>query len=330
MIIFRGTIARDYIRHDLFDDVFEEAWIASGDGDDSIVGAAESRTIMEGGRGNDYYSIKNFNDRVIEEADGGIETVQYNTEVLDAVPGLTVVMEGSPLDYLAKGGFPFGFHLMDRDVEVIREAHWRDDQTQGLNFIGNDETNVFMGDHDNIRLNRAFGMGGDDHLFLGPGDDEGYGGDGNDHLEGGSGDDRLDGEAGRDKVFGGEGADSITFGSDDGDIADGGLGDDRFYFLGAGESQAIGGAGRDEFVFEGLGSSLEILDFSPDVDRIDLARIGIRGEDLEFVANSDGFIEQIDFVGRGTDADIRFGASFDFSELTIGSDIDDANLVVIA
>lgn len=334
MFVHRGTALQDYLRHDALGDVFDPLWIFGLDGDDSLVGAAESRTVLEGGAGNDYYSIKNFEDTVIETAEGGIDTVQYNTEVLDAVPDLTVVMEGSPLEFLTGAGFPFGFHLLDRHVEVVREAHWLDDPLRGLNFVGNDAANVFMGDIDNVRLNRAYGMGGDDHLFLGPGDDQGFGGTGNDRLVGGSGDDQLDGEAGIDRLEGGTGDDILRFGTDDGDWASGGDGDDRFFFVGAGRSIAIGGEGRDGYILEAADADLVIQDFAPSQDWLDFTFLGIRAENLSFAANpqEDGIGGRIDFIGAGSNfgAGVVFASFVDFAELSIGTDPDEADILVIA
>ncbi|MEO1017239.1 MAG: hypothetical protein AAFY56_06040 [Pseudomonadota bacterium] len=333
MFVHRGSKFGDYLRHDVLGDVYDPWWILGLEGDDSLVGAAESANILEGGAGNDYYSIKNFADTVIEEAGGGIETVQYNTEVLDAVPELTVVMEGSSFEILTRGGFPTGFHLMDRDVEVIREAHWQDDPERGLNFIGNDQANVFMGDHDNVRLNLAYGMGGDDHLFLGPGNDQGFGGDGNDRLVGGTGDDELHGEAGVDRLEGEAGDDRLHFGTDDGDWASGGAGDDQFFFEGAGRAVAIGGAGSDRFVFEGAYADLEIQDFTAGEDWLDLTFLGLRAEDLFFMPSLEGEAgARIDFLDAavGYTGGVIFASFVDLDKLVIGTGSDDADIVVIA
>lgn len=331
MYVRRGTKTGDVIRHDSFFDVYATWWIMGLDGDDVLVGAAEGRSILDGGAGNDYYVIKNFRDTVVEAPDGGIETVQFNTEVLDAVPGLTVVMEGSSFEFIARRGFPFGFYLLDQDVEVIREQHWRDDPERGMNFIGNDETNVFMGDHDNVRLNRAYGMGGDDHLFLGPGDDHGFGGEDNDRLVGGTGDDTLDGEAGIDRLEGEAGDDRLYFGTDDGDWASGGEGDDWFFFEGAGHSTAIGGAGRDRFVFEGADADLEILDFAIGEDQLDLTGLGLGAFHLVWTPTATGSPgTRLDFVGtkHAYEGGVVFEGFWDFDLLEIGGERDGADIIL--
>lgn len=136
---------------------------------------------------------------------------------------------------------------------------------------GADKLNGGIGD-DNLN-----GDIGNDALSGGAGADKLYGQGGNDNLKGGDGDDllmgevgndTLNGEVGNDKIYGGDGIDKLYGGvgndylsADAGSVTlDGGVGTDRL----------VGGGGVDTFVFKtGYGTDT-IVDFTVDVDKIDL------------------------------------------------------------
>ncbi|QKD82368.1 calcium-binding protein [Thermoleptolyngbya sichuanensis A183] len=151
--------------------------LAGTDGNDRLIGGAGSDTLMGGagndtlmghdggdrldggpgadelvgGRGNDTYVIDHVGDRVIERADGGIDTVEASISYTlpDHIENLTL-----------KGTAPEG--------------------------IGNLLRNGILG---NFRSNTLAGMGGHDRIRGFDGHDWLDGGSGNDTLEGGRGND---------------------------------------------------------------------------------------------------------------------------------------------
>jgi Ca2+-binding RTX toxin-like protein len=154
-----------------------------GAGNDTLIGGADvygDRLI--GGSGNEDYGVYSSNTLIIENADGGIDTVwaQVNYSLTANVENL----------YL------FG----------------------AITGNGNSEKNTISGDDSNQIIN---GLGGDDTLYGGAGDDTLDGGisndflvgdAGNDSLIGGDGNDSLinDAVGGRDTLVGGNGDDNYA------------------------------------------------------------------------------------------------------------------------
>ncbi|KQZ06149.1 hypothetical protein ASD21_00455 [Caulobacter sp. Root1455] len=104
------------------------------------------------------------------------------------------------------------------------------------------------------RLNRLFGLGGDDVLDGRAGDDVLVGGAGDDTLYGGDGDDALSGEDGYDQLYGGTGKDLLSGGAG-GDSLGGGDGDDQLSGDDGGDS-LWGGDGLDTL---GGGAGADLL-----------------------------------------------------------------------
>ncbi|WP_286829546.1 M10 family metallopeptidase C-terminal domain-containing protein, partial [Kordiimonas sp. UBA4487] len=122
---------------------------------------------------------------------------------------------------------------------------------------GNDRLNNTGGSVDGI----IDGGAGHDIIIGSAGDDTIDGGDGSDSLLGGDGNDSLAGGNGDDTIIGGNGDDMITLGSG-GDVID-----------------LRAGWGNDT-----------VTDFNPDVDRIDIARLGIKYDDLTITSSGDDVI----------------------------------------
>ncbi len=183
--------------------------LSGGSGNDHLHGDAGADTLR-GGAGNDVYFVDG-DDSVIEEPDGGIDTVIVQSDI----------------------GWTLGAHL-----ERLKLAG------AGRDGTGNALDNTLWGAAaDNVLsgldgADRLFGGGGHDRLDGGNGNDALDGGSGRDTLAGGTGDDTLHGGTNNDRLDGGDGEDRL-YGSDGADTLDGGLGDD---FL-------QGGADRDVFVF---------------------------------------------------------------------------------
>ena len=131
----------------------------------------------------------------------------------------------------------------------------------------------------------------------------------NNTMNGMGGDDRMYGEKGRDTMNGGSGDDEM-YGGEDKDILNGGEGDDLM----------DGGPGADTFVFEPDHGNDHIMDFTPDVDDIDLTELSVTYSQLTDNNDSNGEITQ---VGDDTKIDLPDGGQIILlgispSDLTLG------------
>ncbi len=168
-----------------------------GNGSDNIDGGGGG-DLMSGEKGNDRYFSDNANDRMVEFADGGIDTIFAS---------------------ISRG--------VDANVENLtmlgNQASWA---------IGNELANVIRG---NELTNAIIGGDGDDWIYGGAGDDRITSGPGADHLVGESGfDSFVFTEAfGRDTVHAFErGSDRLILSGLDADTS--ALGNQAFAFLGGG------------------------------------------------------------------------------------------------
>lgn len=170
-----------------------DSHLYGGAGNDSLTGAETGHNMLYGGAGDDSYSVKGVGDIVVENANGGYDTVS------------------TLIDY-----------TLASNVEMLRLA------TSGLTGTGNALDNRIVG---SAGVDHIYGMGGDDliqgldgndFLFGGAGDDDLradagndtiYGGDGNDTILGGDGDDLIFGDNGNDIIEGGAGRDIMTGGA---------------------------------------------------------------------------------------------------------------------
>ena len=170
-------------------------------GDDSLVGGrGGSANILEGGAGNDGYTLYQASDTVIENPNGGTDTVfaYFDYTLADNVEtgramvnGLTIYgNSGDNTLQSAVGG------------STLYGAGGND------TMVGAGGNDVLYGDAGNDRL---FGYAGNDTLDGGAGDDLLYGAAGDDRLFGGTGNDRIEAGAGKDTMTGGSGADIFTF-----------------------------------------------------------------------------------------------------------------------
>jgi len=163
--------------------------LAGYDGNDNLVGGAGNDTLnggtginsVAGGAGNDLYYIFSVGDRVIETANGGIDSllafVSYTLDASAEIEAITL-----------QGG-------------------------SNLSFTGSNVANIITG---NSGANILNGLGGDDRIGGGDGNDTIDGGDGNDIINGGAGADSLTGGAGDDTFFVDSLADQIVEGADGG------------------------------------------------------------------------------------------------------------------
>ncbi|MCT2398413.1 calcium-binding protein [Novosphingobium mangrovi (ex Huang et al. 2023)] len=163
--------------------------IDGGDGRDIITGGLFHNELV-GGNGNDVYHVNGTGDVVIEEANGGNDTVY------------------AAIDY-----------TLTDNVEILRMA------SEGLTGTGNALDNRMIGSDG---TDTFYGMDGDDVIQGLAGDDVLHGGNGNDVLVAGTGNDTLYGDAGNDRLRGEDGND-VIFGGAGNDVIEGGAGVDTLW-----------------------------------------------------------------------------------------------------
>ncbi|WP_132907356.1 S8 family serine peptidase [Sphingomonas sp. BK235] len=143
-------------------------WLWGGLGDDRLDGGTGA-DVLRGEQGNDTYVVDNKGDVVIEDPNGGLDTVYTK---IDYALGANV--ENLYLAGAARSGTG---NALDN----------------GLYGGGGDDTLYGLDGNDLLK-----GWTGNDRLYGGSGNDTLHGGAGNDWLDGGSGNDVLRGEAGND------------------------------------------------------------------------------------------------------------------------------------
>lgn len=275
-----GEDGNDWLTGDVGDDL-----IYGGNGNDSLFGGEGGDTLdggagndsLDGGVGDDTYVVDSATDRVVEGADGGIDTVRTtrtvwtlgeNVENLVLTSTSASTGTGNALDNTITGGTAsdklfgldgFDFLFGGAGSDSLYGGNG-DDQIDG--GIGNDSVQGGAG------LDLILGAAGNDKLFGGSEHDQLFGDVGNDQLNGEDGEDRLFGGIGNDVLLGGTGDDWLD-GGDGVDQLNGGLGYDVY----------TGGAGADRFIISSLDMADDFLDFTSGIDKAALARtaLGIAG-----------------------------------------------------
>lgn len=129
--------------------------LKGNDGNDRLNGGLGIDTLS-GGAGNDTYFVDNLSDTVIEDSDGGTDTIKASVNWTLRANVENLILTG----------------------------------TSALDGTGNELSNTITG---NAAANTLEGRAGDDTLTGGDGNDVLYGGSGNDRLDGGQGSDILSG-----------------------------------------------------------------------------------------------------------------------------------------
>lgn len=269
--------------------------------DNVIQGGAGSDT-MAGGAGGDTYlfanAVSNENDKVIEQAGQGIDTLSF-AAMTDSVTALL--------------SSDFALASMTNRRVVTGSG-------QALNFenaIGGAGADVLVGNSGN---NTLTGGDGADVLQGGDGNDYLNGGNGDDSLNGGNGVDYLSGVDGADKLTGGSGDDTLVGGNGD-DNASGGTGSDTYLFANAGNSEVdtvseLAGEGIDTLSFAGMTSAVTALLSSDDA----LAQMTNR----RVVTGASEQADNFENLTGGSGNDILFGnASNNVITGGAGNDVED-------
>jgi Ca2+-binding RTX toxin-like protein len=257
-----GTDGADSILGLNADDV-----IYGGAGND-IINGGRGADVMYGGSGDDVYYIDYGLDSVIEDVDGGIDTifVAEDMTIPDNVENMNMNFRDESGLILAVTGFgnSLGNVIIGNDNYNYIGGYGEDDTIYGRGgfdiLYGGDGNDRLIGGAD---LGELYGEVGND-ILIGAGVLDGGVGDdllrGTGELRGGDGDDRLFGGHGRDVMTGGNGADSFAF--DDNDFAENSeLGSDVITDFSSGSGDRVrvnlvdantaNGVGDDRFTFIG-------------------------------------------------------------------------------
>ena len=298
-------------------------WIIGGSGDDTLAGSAGRDTlsggdgndyldggahvdVMRGGLGDDTYVANQTGDRILEEADAGIDTVLSfanafklgaNVENGRIMSSERAHMNGNALDNVIHAGtgnnvmnggagtdtvsFEFGV-TGDAGVRVslatpaVRDTggSGRDKVHNFENLVGSVNDDWLGGDSGDNMLG---GLAGNDTLRGGEGNDTLVGGEGSDDLEGGAGNDTFDFDADTDLSADAEATDVISDFVSGQDLIDlsgvdavaDTLEDDGFTFIGADDFSGTDASGQLRYTFDaatGIGSLSGSTDADADAE----------------------------------------------------------------
>ena len=275
-----GEIWREYATDDLVIVSGGNNFISTGDGRDSVQGAAPSEEIR-GGNGDDTLRGGGGNDTIYGGTDaehGGADLLfgDENEDSLFGGIGADTLYGGSSSDSI-EGGDGDDVIFGDSSADIIRGGNGNDviDAGSSLDTVfGGAGADSILG---GTNVDQISGEDGNDTIRGGTSNDTVYGGSHNDLIYGDDGDDSLVGDGSSDTIYGGEGDDQVDgggsadklYGGSDNDALFGGTNNDTLYG-GASSDTLTGGTGADVFVFStAIGSSIDtITDFSVADDTI--------------------------------------------------------------
>ncbi|WP_137181700.1 right-handed parallel beta-helix repeat-containing protein [Roseomonas sp. AR75] len=249
--------------------------ITGGDGADTLNGGSGADTLT-GGAGNDTYVLDNAQDRIVETAGGGTDTVRTTLRSYTLGAELEHLVFTGTMSFAGTGNAGGNRITGAGAADTLDGGTGADTLTGGAGndvYVLDDAGDVVVDSAGNDTVQTrlaAFDLAGyaavENLAFIGTG---GFAGMGNalaNRLTGGAQDDRLEGGHGNDTLSGGSGADTLV-GGDGADSMAGGLGDDVFVLAEAGDLVLeAAGAGidtvRTSLAAYTLGSNVEALVFT--------------------------------------------------------------------
>ncbi|QQE91071.1 VCBS domain-containing protein [Azotobacter chroococcum] len=240
--------------------------LEGGAGDDWLDGGTDADS-MAGGKGNDTYAVDNALDVVVEELDGGVDTVESkvsyalgdNLENLSLLGAANIDGTGNALDNQMVGNDGDN-RLLGLEGKDVLIGNYGNDLLDGgagddtmLGGVGNDTYLVdSLGDsvselanegRDTVQsfIDYTLGAHLENLVLTGEAHLSGTGNELANAITGNTSDNLLSGEAGDDSLAGGAGNDTLLGGASN-DLLDGGSGAD----------QLVGGVGNDTYVVDDL------------------------------------------------------------------------------
>ena len=273
-------------------------------GNDSLNGGVGA-DVMAGGAGDDTYIVDNIDDRVVELAGEGSDTVRTNltsywlgVEVENLVFTGTgdVVGTGNELGNIISGGA--GNDLLIGGAGIDQLIGGLGNDTYVVSDSGDTIVEAAGGGVDLAQVSAAsytLGAEVENMVFTGFGSFTGLGNASANILAAGAGDDTLDGLGGDDRLTGDLGNDTLRGGLGD-DIVEGNEGDDLLDG-GAGLDAMAGGVGDDSYVVDNAGDSITEV-AGEGIDRVatSLATYAL-GDAIEHLA----YTGSAAFAGTGND-----------------------------
>lgn len=196
-----------------------------GNGDDYLDGGAD-KDLMYGGSGDDTYRVNQWDDSVIETANGGIDTIEtdinYSLAYKAHVENLTLLgsnnltAEGNGLNNIVTGNSGNNILRGLEGDDVLDGAGGIDTASFSKSLAAvtvNLASGTATGEGDDTLLNieNIRGSSHSDYLTGDANNNELIGGDGNDTIYGNSGDDLLIGGLGNDRLDGDYGVDTVSY-----------------------------------------------------------------------------------------------------------------------
>lgn len=237
--------------------------LEGGDGNDTLIGGTGSDTLI-GGLGDDLYSVDSAGDTIIEQANGGLDTVQSsiswvlgahlenltligNTAINGTGNALSNTLRGNSANNILAGGD--GDDLLDGGAGNDTLSGGLGDDTYVVDAIGDSITESSSGGQDTVRSSISWTLGTnlEDLVLLGNGAINGSGNERANTITGNGGNNTLLGAAGNDTLIGGGGNDTLNGGSG-ADVLTGGTGNDRFVLANLTDSLITGMDTINDFV----------------------------------------------------------------------------------
>jgi Ca2+-binding RTX toxin-like protein len=229
--------------------------ISAAAGDDILDGEAGADS-MTGGQGNDLYLVDSAQDKVIEAAGEGTDTIESmvsfslasaaNAEILELVGAGNLSGTGNTLANTITGND--GNNVLDGGAGNDTLKGGAGNDTYILSAAGDVVIEEGSDSGDTVKSSAASltAFAGIENYFFTGSQGWSFTGDGADNLvSSGSGSDSLDGAGGNDTLLGNGGNDTLVGGVGE-DMLDGGAGNDKMN----------GGAGNDTYVINAAGDSI--------------------------------------------------------------------------